>query len=94
MRNGPKLLSRVIKVTGMFPRQAQYYAISILSRIASYIVEGVRYCEDMGIPAKKELKPNAIPTRFARPIAIPMVRVTGPHLHVKEWHMKSDSDKK
>ena len=41
-------------------------------------MEGVRYCEDMGIPAKKLLKPNAIPTKFARPI--PMVRVAGPHL--------------
>ena len=31
-----------------------------------FIVEGVRYCKDMGIPAKKRLKPNAIPTRVDR----------------------------
>ena len=30
-----------------------------------FIVEGVRYHEDMGIPAKR-LKPNAIPTKFTR----------------------------
>ena len=32
-----------------------------------FIVEGIRYREDMGIPAKKRLKPNAIPTKFTRP---------------------------
>ena len=33
----------------------------------SFVVEGIRYREAMGIPAKKRLKPNAFPTIFARP---------------------------
>ena len=32
-----------------------------------FVVEGVRYRESMGIPAKKRLKPGSIPTIFVRP---------------------------
>ena len=32
-----------------------------------FIVESVHYREDMGIPAKKRHKPNAIHTKFTRP---------------------------
>ena len=33
-----------------------------------FITEGVCYCEDIGIPAKKWLKPDAVPTIFPRSI--------------------------
>lgn len=33
----------------------------------SFITEGVRYRDAVGIPAKKRLKPNAIPTIFPKP---------------------------
>ena len=29
-----------------------------------FVTEGVRYCEDVGIPAKKRLKLDAVPTIF------------------------------
>ena len=32
-----------------------------------FITEGVRYRDAVGIPAKKRLKPNAIPTIFPKP---------------------------
>ena len=32
-----------------------------------FIVEGARYCDSMGILAKRWLKPGAVPTIFARP---------------------------
>ena len=54
MQNGHKLLS-VIEVNGMVPWQAQCYVLSIFSKIACFIVEGVCYSEDMGIPTKKQL---------------------------------------
>ena len=31
-----------------------------------FVTEGVRYCNAVGIPAKKWLKPNAIPTIFPK----------------------------
>ena len=31
-----------------------------------FITEGVHYCDAVGIPAKKRLKPNAIPTIFPK----------------------------
>ena len=32
-----------------------------------FITEGVRYRDAVGLPAKKQLKPNAIPTIFPKP---------------------------
>ena len=32
-----------------------------------FIMEGVRYRVSMGILAKRQLKPNVIPTRFTKP---------------------------
>ena len=32
-----------------------------------FVVEGMRFCESMGIPAKKRLNHNAVPTIFSRP---------------------------
>ena len=43
-----------------------------------FIVEGVCYREDMGILAKKWLKPNAIPTIFVRPTHGESSRPTAP----------------
>ena len=33
-----------------------------------FVVEGIRYRDSMGIPAKRQLKPGAVPTIFSRPI--------------------------
>ena len=44
----------------------------------SFITEGVWYRDAVGIPAKKQLKPNAIPTIFPKPI---VVTVSNLHLH-------------
>ena len=32
-----------------------------------YVVEGIRYRDSMGIPAKRRLNPGAVPTIFSRP---------------------------
>ena len=33
-----------------------------------FVTEGVRFCDEMGIPTVKRLKPDAVPTIFARSI--------------------------
>ena len=31
-----------------------------------FVTEGVRYCDELGVPAQKRLKPDVVPTIFAR----------------------------
>ena len=33
-----------------------------------FVTEGVRFCEEMGIPTLKRLKPDVVPTIFARSV--------------------------
>ena len=72
VQNGHKLLS-IIEAGNWDGPTANSVLCSKHFEQDCFIVESVRYREDMGIPAKKRHKPNAIHTGLL------MVRVADPH---------------
>ena len=55
-----------IEVTGMGHPRILSYASGISKM--TFITEGVHFCDEMGIPTVKRLKPDAVPTVFARSV--------------------------
>ena len=53
---------KLLNVIGVVPQQDSKHFEQ-----DCFILESVCYHKDVGIPAKKQLKPNAIHTRFTRP---------------------------